>query len=104
MSEATPRSPWFVYLLRCADGTLYCGVTTDVSRRLGEHNAGTGARYTRGRGPITLEACAPFPDRATACRVEYAIKQRPATDKVASLEQMHHALGCGLSAPSGISE
>jgi putative endonuclease len=50
------RSAWFVYLLRCADGTLYTGITTDVDRRLAEHNGnhGLGARYTRSRRPVTL--------------------------------------------------
>ena len=51
---------WFVYLLRCGDGSLYCGITDDVSRRLEAHAAGKGAKYTRGRGPLELvytEAC-----------------------------------------------
>ena len=47
---------WFVYLLRCADGSLYCGIARDVDKRLAQHEAGKGARYTRGRGPLTLLA------------------------------------------------
>mgnify|MGYP001589659135 FL=1 len=46
--------PWSLYILRCADGTLYTGITTDVEKRVKAHNAGKGAKYTRGRGPVTL--------------------------------------------------
>ena len=45
---------WIVYILRCQDGSLYTGITTDLSARLAKHNAGTGAKYTRGRGPVEL--------------------------------------------------
>lgn len=51
---------WYLYMLRCADGSLYTGITTDVPRRLEEHLTGKGAKYTRGRGPLTLvhqESC-----------------------------------------------
>lgn len=47
-------SAWFVYLLRCRDSSLYCGITNDVKARLKKHNDGTGAKYTRGRGPVEL--------------------------------------------------
>jgi putative endonuclease len=47
-------SPWFVYLLHCADGSLYAGITVDVDKRLAAHNAGRGARYTRARLPVTV--------------------------------------------------
>lgn len=66
---------WYVYILRCGDGTLYTGITDDVPRRLEKHRAGDGAKYTRGRGP--LELC--YQERAEshgeALRREYAIKQ-----------------------------
>lgn len=76
---------WSVYILRCADDTLYTGVTTDVERRLREHNAhsGPGAKYTRARQPVTLfytEAC---PDRSTAQTREAAIKKLSRTEKEA---------------------
>lgn len=45
---------WWVYLLRCGDGTLYCGIALDVAARLAQHQAGKGAKYTRGRGPLEL--------------------------------------------------
>ncbi len=63
------------YLLRCADGTLYTGVTTDVERRIHEHNAGTGARYTAGRRPVRLVWQEEHPDRSSAQRREAAIKR-----------------------------
>ena len=56
-----PDTPWYCYLARCRDGSLYVGTTTDLHRRVAEHNAGRGARYTRSRRPITLvwwECCA----------------------------------------------
>ncbi len=65
----------FVYLLRCRDGSLYCGWTTDLAARVKAHNASTGARYTRGRGPVTLAWSEEQPDRGTALRREAAIKR-----------------------------
>ncbi len=63
------------YLLRCADGTLYAGVTTDIERRLEQHNAGTGARYTAARRPVRLVWQEEHPDRSSAQRREAAIKR-----------------------------
>ena len=83
--------PWFVYLLRCADGTLYCGVTTDLDRRLAEHNAGTGARYTRARRPVALAAQAPCPDKGAALRAEIAAKRRKRSEKLAFLRELADA-------------
>ncbi len=70
---------WFVYLLECRDGTLYCGVTTDLARRLAEHNGQVpgGARYTNSRRPVRLAASAPCPSRAAACRLEALVKRLP---------------------------
>ncbi|MCA1979011.1 MAG: GIY-YIG nuclease family protein [Thiobacillus sp.] len=73
---------WFVYLLRCADGTLYTGITTDPDRRLAEHNAGSGARYTRARRPVELVHLEPAADRADASRRELAIKKLPRAAKL----------------------
>lgn len=66
---------WWVYLLRCGDGTLYCGIALDVAARLKQHLAGRGAKYTRGRGPLELayrEACA---SKAEALRREREVKR-----------------------------
>lgn len=81
-----PASPaWFVYVLRCGDGTLYTGVTVDVDRRLEEHAAGRGARYTRGRGGVTLAHVEPAASRAAALAREAAIKRWPRSRKLAFL-------------------
>jgi len=80
------RAPWFVYLVECSDGTLYCGVTTDISRRLAEHNRGTASRYTRGRGPVSLVARASCPDRASAQVLEAVGKKLPREKERAFLE------------------
>ena len=66
---------WFVYILRCGDGTLYTGVTDDVQRRLATHRAGKGAKYTRGRGPLELVYTQEQPDKSAALRREIALKK-----------------------------
>jgi putative endonuclease len=72
----------YVYLLRCADDSLYCGWTTDVTRRLAAHGAGTASRYTRSRLPVELAWSQPQPDRAAAMREEVRIKRLPRTAKL----------------------
>ncbi len=74
---------WFVYILRCADGSLYTGVATDLQRRLQEHNDGgaQGARYTRARRPVSLVYSESAESRSAACRREAAIKKLYKTDK-----------------------
>jgi putative endonuclease len=69
-------APAYVYMVRCADGTLYTGWTTDVPRRVAEHNAGRGAAYTRQRGPVTLVYSEAQPSRSAALRREEQIKRR----------------------------
>jgi putative endonuclease len=67
--------PWWVYIARCRDGSLYTGISDDVGARIGVHNAGKGARYTRGRGPVKLvyeEKCG---DKSGALKREYEIKK-----------------------------
>lgn len=78
---------WFLYVLRCADGTLYTGVTTDLARRVAEHNAGRGARYTAGRRPVTLLAAWRFPDQGTAQRAEVRFRRLPRARKLALVAQ-----------------
>ena len=65
----------YVYIVRCADGTLYTGWTTDVERRVAQHNTGRGARYTRMHRPVALVYREEAPDRSTAMRRERAIKK-----------------------------
>nr|WP_258096133.1 GIY-YIG nuclease family protein [Salinibacter sp. 10B] len=65
----------YVYVVECTDGTYYTGYTTDVERRITEHNDGTGARYTRGRRPVELVHVESFDTQSDAMQREYAIKQ-----------------------------
>jgi len=68
------KAGWFVYMLRCADGTFYTGITKDVSRRCRQHNDGTASRYTRARRPTRLVFQEAHPDQGAALRREAAIK------------------------------
>lgn len=77
------EDPYFVYILRCADGTLYCGITTDLERRVEEHNSSDrGAKYTRGRRPVELVHSAAFADRSRASKEEYRIKRMTRHEKM----------------------
>jgi len=74
---------WKVYILHCADNTLYTGITTDIERRINEHNSSAkGARYTRARRPVTLAYQESCESRADASRREYSIKQLHRTEKL----------------------
>ena len=86
-NPAEARRDWCVYLLTCADGTLYCGVTSDLERRLAMHNGllAGGAKYTRGRRPVTLTACADDLTRGEALRLEARVKKKPRSEKLAAL-------------------
>nr|WP_279341498.1 GIY-YIG nuclease family protein [Geothrix sp. SG200] len=66
---------WWVYLLRCGDGTLYCGIALDVAARLKQHQEGRGAKYTRGRGPLELAYCEACASKAEALRREREVKR-----------------------------
>lgn len=74
---------WYVYLLRCADGTLYAGCTTDPRRRLQQHNAGRGAKYTRARRPVSLVYVEQAEDHSQALRREAALKRLSRKEKLA---------------------
>jgi putative endonuclease len=76
----------FVYLLRCADDSLYCGWTTDVERRLAAHQAGTASRYTRTRLPVELAFALSVADRSAALREEARIKRLPRHRKLALID------------------
>lgn len=71
----------YVYVLECADGTLYTGYTTDPERRVTEHNNGEGAKYTRGRGPVELQYVEAFDSRSAAQSREHEIKSLSRADK-----------------------
>ena len=73
---------WTVYILECGDGTLYTGITDDLERRLHAHNQGKGAKYTRGRAPLTLRYRETVPDKSTALKREHAIKRLSRGEKL----------------------
>lgn len=89
---ATPEaevagSEFSLYIVRCADGTLYTGIATDVSKRLAEHEASPrGARYLRGRGPLQVVFSEVVGDRARASQLEYRVKRLSRTQKLALVE------------------
>ncbi|KRG46264.1 hypothetical protein ARC20_05950 [Stenotrophomonas panacihumi] len=78
---------WHVYLLLCRNGSYYAGITNDVAARYAAHAAGRGARYTRAFPPVELLGSRPFPDRASASRAEWELKQLPKSRKLAWLDQ-----------------
>ncbi len=77
---------WHVYLLRCRDGSLYCGATNDLAARVARHAAGKGARYTRSRLPVALVLSVRAKDRSAALRREAAVKRLSRAAKVALVE------------------
>ena len=79
------EAQWYVYLARCGDGSLYTGIAKDVARRIAEHDAGQGARYTRGRSPVVLvEDVGPF-EKGAALRLEIRVKRAKTARKRAVL-------------------
>lgn len=74
---------WYVYVLRCGDGSLYTGATNDVARRLAEHQAGRGGRYTRAHLPVALVAAWRFPSRGAALSAEVRFKRLRRARKLA---------------------
>lgn len=81
MVHMPAANAWFIYILQCADNTLYTGIATDVSARLATHNAGKGAKYTRGRLPAVLCYQESAANRSAALQREHAIKKMRASDK-----------------------
>jgi putative endonuclease len=79
----TPSTPWFVYVARCADGSLYAGIALDVAARIAAHDAGRGARYTRGRGPLKVLVTRRCRCKGDALRLELAIKRLTRDAKLA---------------------
>ena len=74
---------WFIYIVRCEkDDTLYTGITNDLDRRIKQHNAGTGAKYTKGRGPVILVKVFHRETKSEALKLEYYIKQLSKEDKL----------------------
>ena len=78
---------WLVYILKCGDGTLYTGITDDLPHRLEMHRAGKGAKYTRGRAPLTLMYQENADSYSEALKREYRIKQLPRAEKLKLIEK-----------------
>lgn len=72
---------WYLYIIRCGDGSLYTGIATDVNRRLAVHTAGKGAKYLRGRGPLTLAYQTPIGSKTLALQIERRVKALPRPKK-----------------------
>jgi len=87
-------SHWFLYVVKCADGTLYCGVTTDVVRRLKEHNTSSrGAKYTRSRRPVALLYKEPHSSRSAAQSAEFQFKKLSRSEKMRLIELASSQVG-----------
>ena len=91
MDVLVQTEQWWVYVLRCRDDSLYCGITKDLERRIGQHNAGKGARYTKGRGPVAVLHSWTVPAREAALRQEYAFKALSRRKKIALLKELDSA-------------
>ncbi|OGR25220.1 MAG: hypothetical protein A2277_08450 [Desulfobacterales bacterium RIFOXYA12_FULL_46_15] len=77
---------WSVYLLKCSDNSLYCGVTKDIESRILKHNQGTASKYTRARLPVELAAVHKNLSKSAAYKLEYRIKKLSADKKIPALE------------------
>lgn len=80
--SSRPINEWKVYIVKCADTTFYTGITNGLDKRLKAHDAGTGAKYTKSRGPVELVYAETSADRSAASKREYAIKQLSRAEKL----------------------
>ena len=85
--DQVPKN-WSVYLLKCSDDSLYCGVTNDLEKRLEKHSDGTASKYTRSRLPVSLATCRHDLSKQEAFRLEYQIKKLPAVKKMSALKSV----------------
>ena len=89
MPKPTPK-PWFVYMLRCSNGCLYTGITTDVQKRLKAHNSGKGSAYVRAHRPAKLVAFTASENRSAASSLEYSVKSLSRAQKLALAKKWKH--------------
>ena len=87
-SLSAPAAEWVVYILRCADGSFYTGITNDIARRFRQHNAGTASRYTRSRLPVELAYQEPQSSRSLALKRELAIKALTRPQKLLLIQSL----------------
>ena len=78
---------WVVYLVRCSDDSLYCGITNNLQKRLSAHNSGSGAKYTRSRKPVELIDASSKLTKPEALKLEYRVKKVPAGKKISLLKK-----------------
>ena len=78
----TKNSQWYIYIIRCADNTLYTGISNHLEKRIGSHNSGNGAKYTKGRGPVELIYKEKSQDKSTASKREAEIKKLTKKEKL----------------------
>jgi len=79
--------PWYTYIVECSDGSLYTGVTTDIQRRINEHNKGIGAKYTMRKRPVIVRAFFIFKNRSEASKEEWRIKQLTRKQKLNLIQE-----------------
>lgn len=94
-------APWVVYIVRCLDRTYYTGITTDLVRRLAEHNSGRGAKYTRSRRPVVLAYSEPATSRSAAAKRENQIKKMSLIGKKNLIENLYALPADNVIAPAG---
>jgi len=92
------KKDWVVYLIRCSDDSLYCGITNNLKNRLAAHNSGKGAKYTRFRGPVDLVDVSSGMTRSDALKLEYSIKKVPAGKKMDQLVKGEGAMTSSTAA------
>ena len=79
---------WYVYIIECSDGTLYTGISNNISKRIREHNSGIGSKYTRGRRPVKLLAKWDCADKSHASKMECRIKGLTRADKLKAISNV----------------
>ncbi len=98
------KERWFCYVLECADGTFYTGITNSIDRRLAMHNRGRASRYTRGRLPVRLVYAAPYGNRSSAGRREIEVKKlsRARKRRLGTVIDLKTAKALGLTIPPSL--
>lgn len=87
IAENNQTQTWLVYILECNDGTLYTGITNNLEKRIAAHVNGSGAKYTKGRGPFTLMHHEPFENKSAASKRERMIKKMTKKEKLSLIEE-----------------
>lgn len=101
MTRSIEDKSWAVYIVECADGTLYTGISNNVTERIAKHNAGKGARYTRSRRPVVLGAFWSYLSKSDAAKAEYALKAMKRDQKLKLIED-HRAGKKSDCIPAGV--